>query len=310
MSAPATTEPVAPQQTGAIAHPWLAYGLLATATLCWAGNHIVGRYIAGSVPPGGLAVLRWIVTCAVILPFAWPHLRRDWPVLAARPWPMVLLALAGGGIFGTLQFVALKHTTALNVAMFNSLVPVCIILANLAIFREGVHWVQVEGIIISLLGVLTIIAKGDGQRLAEFNFNGGDILVIGNMLLFGVYSACLRLKPDIHWLTFTLALAVVSGIANIPFAAWEMANGEILQATGLTAFAVLYAGIFSSAVAYACWSIGVARIGSSRSGVFLHLIPLYGALLSTLFLGEHIQPFHIAGLAAILTGVSLATRRA
>ena len=291
------------------AHPWSAYALLCLAPLCWAGNHIVGRYIAGQVPPGGLSVLRWVITCLVLLPFAWPHLRRDWPALQQKPWAMLLLALAGGGIFGTLQFVGLTYTTALNVAVFNSIVPVCIILANLAIFRERVHWMQIEGIIISLIGVLAIISKGDGQRLASLNFNGGDILVIANMLLFGVYSTCLRLKPNVHWLTFVMALAVISGVANIPLAAWEMTHGQPLQANTTTALAILYTGIFSSAVAYAAWSIGVAAIGSARSGVFLHLIPLYGAILSTLFLGEQIQPFHIAGLAAILTGVTLATRR-
>jgi drug/metabolite transporter (DMT)-like permease len=301
--------PVALPGSAAVVQPWAAYGLLALATLCWAGNHIVGRFIAGVVPPGGLAVVRWLLTIAVVLPFAWSQVRRDWPALLARRWQMVFLALAGGGIFGTLQFVGLTYTTALNVAMFNSLVPVCIILANLAIFRERVYWVQVEGIIISLLGVLTIIAKGDGSRLAEFNFNGGDILVIGNMLLFGVYSACLRLKPNIHWLTFTVCLAVVSCLANIPYACWEMAQGQYLQPNAPTAFAILYTGILSSAVAYASWSIGVSIIGSSRSGVFLHLIPVYGAILSTLFLGEHVQTFHIIGLVAILTGVTLATRR-
>jgi drug/metabolite transporter (DMT)-like permease len=292
------------------AHPWSAYGLLCLATLCWAGNHIVGRYIAGTVPPGGLSVLRWLITVLVLLPFALPQIRRDWPALMARRWPMFWLALAGGGVFGTLQFVGLTYTTALNVAVFNSVVPVCIILANLAIFRDRVHWVQVEGIIISLIGVLAIIAKGDGRRLAELNFNGGDLLIIANMLLFGIYSACLRLKPDIHWLTFVMALAIVSGIVNLPLAAWEMAHGQVLQANAVTGLAILYTGLLSSAVAYAAWSVGVAKLGSARSGVFLHLIPLYGAILSTLFLGEQIQLFHIAGLAAILTGVALATRRA
>jgi drug/metabolite transporter (DMT)-like permease len=180
----ATTTPDNP------AHPWAAYGLLCVAPLCWAGNHIVGRYIAGNVPPGGLSVLRWVITCLVLLPFAIPHIRRDWPALMARRWPMFWLALAGGGVFGTLQFVGLTYTTALNVAVFNSVVPVCIILANLAIFRDRIHWMQIEGIVISLIGVLAIIAKGDGSRLAELNFNGGDLLIIGNMLLFGIYSAC------------------------------------------------------------------------------------------------------------------------
>jgi drug/metabolite transporter (DMT)-like permease len=292
------------------AHPWQAYGLLCLAPLCWGGNHIVGRFIAGQVPPGGLSVIRWIITCLVLLPFALPHIRRDWPALMERRWPMFWLALAGGGVFGTLQFIGLAHTTALNVAVFNSVVPVCIILANLAIFRERVYWVQIEGIVISLIGVLAIIAKGDGSRLAELNFNGGDLLIIANMLLFGVYSSCLRLKPNVHWLTFVMALAVVSSVINIPLAAWEMSRGQVLQANTLTVLALLYTGIFSSAVAYAAWSVGVSAIGSGRSGVFLHLIPLYGAILSTLFLGEQIQPFHVAGLAAILTGVTLATRRA
>lgn len=307
MSASITTEKVAHQKT---AHPWWAYGLLSLATLCWAGNHIVGRYIAGSVPPGGLSVIRWIITCLVLLPFALPQIRRDWPALMARRWPMFWLALAGGGLFGTLQFIGLAHTTALNVAVFNSIVPVCIILANFVIFREGVRWMQFQGIVISLLGVLAIIAKGDGSRLSQLNFSGGDLLVIFNMLLFGVYSACLRLKPNIHWLTFTMALAVISGVVNVPLAVWEMTNGQVLQPNTTTVLAVLYTGILSSAVGYAAWSVGVAAIGSARSGVFLHLVPLYGAILSTLFLGEQIQPFHIAGFAAILTGVTLATRRA
>jgi drug/metabolite transporter (DMT)-like permease len=301
MSASTTTETAA--------QPWWAYGLLCLATLCWAGNHIVGRYIAGAVPPGGLSVLRWIITCLVLLPFALPQIRRDWPALMARRWPMFWLALAGGGVFGTLQFIGLAHTTALNVAVFNSIVPVCILLANLAIFRDRAHWMQIGGIGVSLLGVLAIIAKGDGSRLSELNVSGGDILVIFNMLLFGVYSACLRLKPDIHWLTFTMALAVISGVVNVPLAVWEMTHGQVLQANTMTVLAVLYTGILSSAVAYAAWSVGVTAIGSSRSGVFLHLVPLYGAILSTLFLGEQIQPFHVAGFAAILTGVWLATRR-
>ena len=302
MSVSASTERRAPL--------WSAYGLLCLATLCWAGNHIVGRYIAGHVPPGGLSVIRWIITCLILLPFALPHIRRDWPALMERRWAMVLLALAGGGIFGTLQFIGLTYTTALNVAVFNSVVPVCIILANLAIFRDRVYWVQIEGIIVSLIGVLAIISKGDGSRLASLNFNGGDILIIGNMLLFGIYSSCLRLKPNVHWLTFIIVLAAISCVVNIPLAAWELAQGRVLQANTMTVLAILYTGILSSAVAYASWSIGVAAIGSARSGVFLHLIPLYGAILSTLFLGEHIQAFHVAGLAAILVGVTLATRRA
>jgi drug/metabolite transporter (DMT)-like permease len=285
------------------------YLLLAIAPFFWAGNHIAGRAIAGHVPPGGLSVLRWLLAAAILLPFALSHVRRDWPVFAAKPWTFVLLALAGGGIFGTLQFVGLKYTTALNVAVFNSTVPAFIIVAAGLIFRDAVRPVQVIGILISLGGVLTIITKGDPAALSAFSFNGGDILIIANMALFAVYSACLRLRPPTHWMSFIIALSLVSALANIPLAALEAATDEPLQATWMTVFAVVCVAICPSVISYAAWARGVELIGAARAGVFLHLVPLYGALLSTVILGEAIRPFQVAGLVLILSGVAMASRK-
>jgi drug/metabolite transporter (DMT)-like permease len=285
------------------------YLLLAIAPFFWAGNHIAGRAIAGHVPPGGLSVLRWLLAAAILLPFAISHLRRDWPVFAAKPWTFVLLALAGGGIFGTLQFVGLKYTTALNVAVFNSTVPAFIIVAAGLIFRDAVRPVQVIGIVISLCGVLTIITKGDPAALAAFSFNGGDMLIIANMALFAVYSACLRLKPATHWMSFMIALSLVSALANIPLAALESVTDEPLHATWITVSAVVYVVICPSVISYAAWARGVELIGAARAGVFLHLVPLYGALLSTVILGEAIRPFQVAGLVLILSGVAMASRK-
>ena len=285
-----------------------AYLLLAIGPFFWAGNHILGRAIAGHVPPGGLSVLRWLLAAIVLLPFAISHLRRDWPALRERPWTMVLLAMAGGGLFGTLQFIALQSTAALNAAVLNSTVPAFIVVAAALIFRDAVRPLQVIGIVISLAGVLSIIAKGDPAALRKLSFNGGDLLLVANMALFAVYSACLRLRPAMHWMTFVIALSVVSAIGNVPLALWEIWDGEPLQADLTTLFAVLYVGICTSTIAYACWSRGVELIGAARAGVFLHLVPLYGALLSTLLLGEAVRPYHIFGLALILTGVTLASR--
>ena len=285
------------------------YLLLAIAPLCWAGNHIVARAIVGYVPPGGLAVLRWLLSAAVLLPFATSHLRRDWFAMGEKPWTLVLLAMAGGGVFGTLQFVALQHTIALNAAVFNSTVPAFIVIAGGVIFRDHVRLLQVVGIVTSLLGVVAIIGKGDPEVLAQLSFNFGDLLLIANMALFAVYSACLRLRPRLHWMTFLIAFSVVSALGNVPLAIWEHFDDEPLEPTWTTLLAVLYVGIFTSVIAYACWSRGVELIGAARAGVFLHLVPLYGAILATLLLGEPIGLYHIAGLGLILTGVTLASRR-
>ena len=284
------------------------YLLLCIAPLCWAGNHIVGRAVAGVVPPGGLSLARWLVSAAVLLPFAISHMHRDWGALKAKPWTMMLLAMAGGGLFGTLQFIALQYTVALNAAVLNSTVPAFIVIAAGLIFRDAVRPVQMLGILTSLFGVLVIVGKGDPAVLLALQLNFGDVLLIANMALFAVYSACLRLKPNMHWLTFMTVLSIVSALGNVPLALWEHFDGEPLTANWPTLFSVLYAGIFTSVIAYACWSQAIEKIGAARAGVFLHLVPLYGALLSTLLLGEMIRPFHIIGLGLILTGVTMAAR--
>jgi drug/metabolite transporter (DMT)-like permease len=299
----------APPTTRGASATTIAYLLLAIGPFFWAGNHIVGRAIAGHVPPGGLAVSRWLLAAIVLLPFAHRHLRRDWQVLSERPWTIVLLAMAGGGLFGTLQFIALQSTVALNAAVLNSTVPAFIVMAAGLIFRDPVRPLQVLGIVVSLAGVLSIIGKGDLATLKQLQFNGGDLLLVANMALFAVYSACLRLRPAMHWMTFMIALSLVSAIGNVPLAVWEVMDGEPLQATWMTLSAVLYVGLCTSVIAYACWSRGVEVIGAARAGVFLHLVPLYGALLSTLLLGEGVGLYHIFGLILILAGVTLASRK-
>ena len=285
------------------------YILLAIAPLCWAGNHILGRAIAGVVPPGGLAVLRWLLAAAILVPFGMDQLRRDWEAIGLKPWTVMLLAMAGGGVFGTLQFIALEYTVALNAAVFNSTVPAFIVLAGGIIFRDRVRLVQLAGILVSLAGVLVIIGKGDPRAVVALQFNYGDLLLIANMALFAVYSACLRLRPSMHWMSFLIAFSIVSALGNVPLAVAEHFDGQPIRATAATAMAVIYAGLITSTVAYACWARGIELIGAARAGVFLHLVPVYGAILSALLLGEAMKPFHGAGLVLILAGVTLASRR-
>lgn len=289
-----------------IAHPYL---LLALAGLCWAGNHVVGRAIAGQVPPLGLNAGRWMLASAILLPFALPHLRRDWPRLIERKWAVLFLAVGGGAVFGTGQFVGLIFTSALNVALLNSVAPALIIVASAILFGDRVVPVQLAGVLVSLVGVLAIIASGDPRRLLTLELNPGDIIIFANMLLWAVYSTSLRLRPAVHWLSFTAVVAVVSALANLAGAVVEGVVWMPIRPSWSAALAIGYTGVFSSVVAYVCWNRGIELIGPQRAGAFLHLIPVYGAFLAWLFLGEHLQWFHAVGLALILAGVALAARR-
>ena len=288
----------------------VAYLLVAVSALCWSGNHILGRAIAGHVPPFAISTIRWLLPALILWPFARPHLKRDWPAIRQH-WKLILFfGLIGGALFGALQYVGLQYTTAINVSVLNSLVPVLIGAAGVALFGDWLTRAQMLGISVSLAGVLVIISKASLTTLGSLGFNWGDLIILFNMGMWAVYSACLRLRPALHWLSFTFMLAVISGLATLPFWVLEHASGLVLQPTLLTVGALAYVSVFPSLVAYACWNRGVEMIGANRAGVFLHLVPLYSAGLAGLLLGESLMLYHIAGFLLILGGVWLAARKA
>jgi drug/metabolite transporter (DMT)-like permease len=285
-----------------------AYLLLALASLCWSGNHLMGRAIAGHVPPLAITTLRWLLAAAVLFPFIRAQLARDWPAIRRYFGVLVYLALIGGAVFGALQFVGLQLTTALNVSVMNSLGPVFIAAASAVMFGDRLTRGQFIGIFVSLIGVLAIITKLDPGVLTHLAFNLGDILVLINMVLWAVYSASLRWRPPIHPVSFMFMFCLISGVAMLPAFAWEYSTGFTLQPTVLTFSAIAFVTIFSTIVAFASWTRGVELIGPNRAGVFLHLIPIFSALLTGAVLGEPLMGYHVVGFALILTGVWCAAR--
>ena len=283
--------------------------LAAFAALCWSGNHIVGRAIAGEVPPLAVGSIRWIIPALLLAPFARPHLVRDWPEIK-RTWPaLIVLSLVGGAVFGTLQYVGLTYTTALNVSVLNSVAPVFIVAAGWALFADRVTLTQASGIALSFAGVLAIITRGHPQALASLGFNIGDLIILFNMGLWAIYSASLRKRGNMHWVSFTFILASISAMVTLPFWLAEHLSGAVLRLTPASIAALGYVTLFPSLLAYVAWSRGVEVLGSGRAGVFLHLIPIYSALIAGAALGERIEPYHFAGFALILAGVWLASRR-
>jgi len=285
-----------------------AYFLLPFAALCWAGNHIFARLVAGHAPPASLSLVRWIVVFALVCLFAWPRIRADWGRLEAKVGVLTFLALTGGAAFGTLQYVALQYTTALNMGVVGSVAPAFIVAASYLLFRDGLGPSQLFGVAVSLVGVLVIVTQLHPERLLSFTFNGGDLIILVNMVFWAVYCACLRLRPNVHPMSFLFAIAFVAALGNAPFAAWEYAAGYMLQLDILTAAAVLYAALFTSVLAYVAWNRGIDIVGAPRASAFLHTIPIFAAVLATTILGERLMLYHIVGFVLILAGVTLAAR--
>jgi drug/metabolite transporter (DMT)-like permease len=285
-----------------------AYPLLTITALFWAGNSIVGRAARDLVPPAALSFWRWTFALALLLPLAWPHLRRDWPILRAN-WPIVaLLGALAIGSFNILLYTGLQSTTALNSMLIQSALPALVLVAGALAMGDRTTPRQIAGVLISLTGVLAIVARGDPAMLWGLQLNIGDAIIGGAVLLWALYSVLLRRRPAVHPLSF-LAASMAVGIAVIvPFYAHELWSGRlIVPATG-SVLAIAYVSIFPSFLAYLFFNRGVELIGSAATGQYMNVMPLMGAGLAMLFLGEVLHLFHIVGLALIVAGILVAGR--
>ncbi|MDH7794867.1 MULTISPECIES: DMT family transporter [unclassified Beijerinckia] len=301
-----TTQAVAPSLWWRIVtSPYL---LLALAGLFWSGNHIAGKAGAGHIPPVTMASGRWLLGALILWPFVRRQVIADWPLIR-KNWKIVVpLCVFGGGVFTTLQYVALNYTSALNASIFNSFAPPMIAAAGAILFRDRLAAINCLGIAVSFIGVMIIVSRGSLDVLQSVQFNWGDIILVANMGIWAAYCTCLRLRPPVHPMTFVFFVAFLGGLAMAPFAIWEHMRGLQIQFTWLTFGIMTYITLFSGTLAYVFWNRGQEAIGASRAAVFLHLIPFYGAVLATSLLGEHLRWFHIVGCALILVGVWVASR--
>lgn len=283
--------------------------LLTLVSLFWAGNAIIGRAVADSFPPILLAQLRWLGAAAIVLPFAWPHLVRDRRVIRQRWRLLLVMAFTGIACFNSMQYAALHYTTALNVVLLQAAMPLLIAAASFAVNGERLSLGQTSGIAVSLAGVLAIVSGGDVDVLLHLRPNLGDAIFVLALAIYAVYSALLRRRPSMHWLSF-LAVTITWGAAMLlPATAVELALGARPEPTPGNAWALLYVVLLPSVVAYAFFNRGVELIGPNRAGPFFHLVPLFGVVLAVAVLGERLEAAHVIGAALIATGVLFASAR-
>lgn len=285
------------------------YLLLSATILFWALNWITGRALRDDVPAYSLAFWRWVSASLLLLPFAWTHLVRGWPAMR-RSWRVMLALGVSGTTFGNLcSYMGLKYTTAVSGSILNSFVPVMIIAISWAFFGQRLRASQWAGVAVSLAGVLLIVGRGDPLLILSLSLNVGDLWIFMSMLLWSLYTVCLRWRPpELHPLALLGANAIVGVVAMLPVYLWSLAQGlHITWSAGAVA-GLAYVGVFPSLLAYIFWNNAVARVGPNKAGMFMHLMPVFASLLAIAFLGERLRLFHVAGMAMILGGIWLTSR--
>ena len=291
---------------------WLAnqpYLLLCIAALCWAGNAIVGRLAAGHIPPVTLSFLRWSFAFLLILPFAWKHMVHDWSAIRSRLGIMIVLSITGIGAFNTLQYWALEHTQALNTLLLQSAAPLIVAVWSLMLLGVRLTLAQAFGVLLSLSGVLVILLHGDLTKLSNIDFNKDDLIFTVALIIFALYSVLSLKRPNIHGLSFVGFTFGCGAACLIPFFIWELLSRPLMQLDAANLLTLFYVAVFPSTLAYLCFNRGVQLIGANRAAPFFHVVPVFGTVMSIVFLGEHPQAFHFIGFALVLTGVFVASRK-
>ena len=286
------------------------YTLLTLTSLFWAGNIVLARHVAGHVPPLTLSCLRWYGTFLILLPFAWPHLKRDWPVLRAHLPLLLLLSVLGFAYNNAISFWAMQYTEALNALLIQSAGPLFVAVWTLLLFGVRLTGAQLAGIAISLIGVLTIILRGDWSALAGIRFNRGDLMFGSSLVAFGLYSALMLRRPVTHPLSLISFTTCCGATMLVPFSIWEYSAGVTLKLDAISLATLAYVIVFPSTLAYTFFNRGIALIGPNRAAPFFHLVPMFGSAMAILLLGEQLQLYHLAGYALVLAGVVIASRRA
>ena len=288
-----------------------AYIMLVLATLFWAGNFVVGKIaFIENVPPFSLTFFRWLLVWLILIPFTYKEFFKLRRVILDNFLLLLLLGLTSVGLFNSFIYNALNFTQVINASLFNAVIPVAIILFGLLFKLEKTNKFQIIGLIISFLGILSIITKLDLNILLTLSFNKGDILMIGAVITWGIYSAFLKKRKfEVSLLTLVHILCTFGLVTLIPQFLFEFSQGKTIIINDHLIYSLIYLAIFPSIGSYYCWAGAVSIIGANRAGIFLSLIPLFSTILAMIFFNEKFLFFHFIGSVLIILGLLLSNKK-
>ncbi|MDH3354519.1 MAG: DMT family transporter [Chromatiales bacterium] len=280
------------------------YLLLTLTSLFWAGNFVIARAVHADIPPISLAFWRWTIALMILLPFVTRHIISQRTLLLQNWKRIVLLSMLGVAGFNTFIYLGVQYTSATNALLLNSFIPMLTIIITWLFQGQHLSMKQIFGVIISIFGVATIISRGDINLLSSMELNYGDMLVMVAVIFWAIYTTVLKGLPhEINRLGFMGVIALLGVLMLTPFYLWELSLDSHTELTSSTLLTFAYVGLFPSVLAMLFYNRGVVEVGPAKASLFIHLMPVFGTVMSILFLNEIVQSFHLIGIGLIFTGI-------
>ena len=289
----------------------LAYLLLTLSALFWAGNFIVGKFATlFEIPPLTLNVLRWLSVWLILMPFTYKEILNNLPQIKKKWFVIGFMGLITISTFNSVVYFALNHTQVINAVLVLAAIPAATIVFSSFMNIEKTNIFQLIGLMLSIIGIGSIISNGNFQKIISLNFNKGDVWMLVCVITWSLYSTLLK-KNKFKFSQFTLIQLMVSAglLFLIPQIFYEKYIGLELNFNKAFFLILFYVVVFPAIAAYYCWQKGVEIIGPNRSSMFIQLMPLFSAVMAIIIFKEKFELYHFVGAIFIVSGIYLSNKK-
>ena len=289
----------------------LAYILLVLTTLFWSGNFIVGKAASTyQIPPFSLNFYRWFFAGLILLPFTLNEILEKKNYIINNIGFFIILGITSITIFNSTVYYSLYYMQVISGVLMISTIPVWIMFISTILGIEKTNKFQIFGVILSLIGVLSIITKSNLEVIKSLDFNRGDLIMATGMFAWALYSALLKKKKYEISQIALLEVVIVTGLVFlIPIYILEMNIGHQIVIGKPFILTLSYVVIFPGLASFFFWIKGIGIIGANRAGVFLHLMPVFGSIMAIILFGEKFMMYHLIGAIFIIAGITLSNKK-
>jgi len=289
----------------------IAYLFLFFAILFWSGNFIVGKAASlYEIPPFSLNFYRWFFAWLILAPFTFKEILKKKNYILKNFKLFLILGITSITIFNSIVYYSLNFTQVISGVLMISTIPVMIIFISFLLKIEKTNIFQILGVALSLTGVLFIITKADIELLKNLDFNKGDLTMVLAMISWATYSALLKKKKyELTQISLLQVVITFGLIFLIPIYFIEMNMGHLIKLEKPFYLTLAYVVLFPGLASFFFWIKGIALIGANRAGVFLHLMPIFGAVMAMIVFDEKFMFYHFLGAIFIFSGIILSNKK-
>ena len=289
----------------------IAYFILILTTIFWSGNFIVGKAASMfQIPPFSLNFYRWFFAGLILLPFTYKEIIYKKKYILENLGFFIILGITSITIFNSIVYFSLYYTQVISGILMISTIPVWIIFISSILNIEKTNIFQILGVILSLTGVIFIITKADINLIKNLDSNKGDLSMVVAMFSWAIYSALLKRKKYKISQISLLEVVIICGLIFLaPIYFIEMSMGKLIILEKPFYLTLAYVVIFPGLAAFFFWIKGISIIGANRAGIFLHLMPIFGAIMAMVIFDEKFMYYHFLGAIFIIAGITLSNKK-